>query len=138
MTTASKPAAALSGTAFASLLLIALMMGANHVAARLAFDNGVDVATAVCFRSTITAGVVALLMWRQRVPVQLSCTAPSRASGESGLLVGPAEPVAVLRGWRACRVALALLAFHLPALDRAVGRLFYGHRRSRASSARCR
>src|SRR6187549_72083 len=72
MTIASKPAAALSGTAFATLLLIALMMGANHVAARLAFDNGVDVATAVCFRSTITAAVVGLLMWRQRVPLQLS------------------------------------------------------------------
>lgn len=36
---------ALSGTAFATLLLIALMMGANHVAARVAFNNGVDVAT---------------------------------------------------------------------------------------------
>ena len=29
------PGRALSGTAFATLLLIALMMGANHVAARL-------------------------------------------------------------------------------------------------------
>ena len=33
---------ALSGTAFATLLLIALMMGANHVAARIAFNSGVD------------------------------------------------------------------------------------------------
>ncbi len=43
---------ALSGAAFATLLLIALMMGANHVAARVAFNHGVDVATAVVFRST--------------------------------------------------------------------------------------
>ena len=35
---------ALSGAAFATLLLIAVMMGANHVAARVAFNNGVDVA----------------------------------------------------------------------------------------------
>ena len=42
---------ALNGTAFATLLLIALMMGANHVSARIAFNHGVDVATAVVFRS---------------------------------------------------------------------------------------
>ncbi|MDP3825694.1 MAG: EamA family transporter, partial [Polaromonas sp.] len=53
---------ALSRTAFATLLLIALMMGANHVAARLAFNNGVDVATAVAFRSVVTALVVAALL----------------------------------------------------------------------------
>ena len=52
---------ALSGTAFATLLLIALMMGANHVAARLAFNHGVDVATAVVFRSAVTAVVVGTL-----------------------------------------------------------------------------
>lgn len=51
---------AISGAAFATLLLIALMMGANHVAARIAFNNGVDVATAVVFRSLVTAGVMAL------------------------------------------------------------------------------
>ena len=49
---------ALSGTAFATLVLIAMMMGSNHVAARLAFDHGVDVATAVGVRSTVTALVV--------------------------------------------------------------------------------
>jgi len=41
---------ALNATAFATLLLVALMMGANHVAARIAFNNGVDVATAVLFQ----------------------------------------------------------------------------------------
>ena len=46
---------ALSGAAFATLLLIALMMGANHVAARMAFNHGVDVATAVAFRSLALA-----------------------------------------------------------------------------------
>ena len=32
----------LSASGFVILLLIALMMGANHVAARLAFNHGVD------------------------------------------------------------------------------------------------
>ena len=40
-------ARALSLTAFLTLLLIGLMMGANHVAARVAFGSGLDVATAV-------------------------------------------------------------------------------------------
>ena len=43
---APAPGAAISRTAFATLLLIALMMGANHVAARMAFNHGLDVATA--------------------------------------------------------------------------------------------
>ena len=47
MSAIAAPARAISGAAFATLLLIALMMGANHVAARIAFNNGVDVATAV-------------------------------------------------------------------------------------------
>ena len=49
----------LSLAAFATLLLIALMMGTNHVAARFAFENGVDVATAVSARSGGTALVLA-------------------------------------------------------------------------------
>ena len=60
---------ALSATAFATLLLVALVMGANHVAARLAFNDGVDVATAVAVRSVITALVVGGLVFLQRVPV---------------------------------------------------------------------
>ena len=62
MTDRPAGATALSGTAFATLLLIAFMMGANHVAARVAFDHGVDVATAVSVRSTVTALVVSALL----------------------------------------------------------------------------
>ena len=71
MALTTPPTAALSRAAFATLLLIALMMGANHVAARLAFDNGVNVATAVLFRSGVTAMVVGLLLLLYRVPVRL-------------------------------------------------------------------
>lgn len=49
-------------TGFALLLLVALLMASNHVAARLAFDHGASVATAVLFRSSGTALVVGLLV----------------------------------------------------------------------------
>ena len=57
----------LTGAAFGTLLLIAFMMGANHVAARTAFNHGLDVVTAVTVRSVITASVVALILWQQKV-----------------------------------------------------------------------
>ncbi len=77
----------LSGTAFATLLLIALMMGANHVAARMAFNHGVDVATAVSVRSVATALVVGLLLIVQRVPMHLTAR-HKRALPLIGLLIG--------------------------------------------------
>ena len=68
---AAPNASRLSTTGFLTLLLIALMMGANHVAARLAFNHGVDVVTAVIVRSGITALVVLLILWHQRVTWRL-------------------------------------------------------------------
>jgi drug/metabolite transporter (DMT)-like permease len=53
---------ALSLQAFFTLLLIALMMASNHIAARVAFNSGLDVATAVATRSLVTACVVAFLL----------------------------------------------------------------------------
>ena len=67
----SSQPAALTRAAFATLLLIAVRIGANHVAACMAFDNGVDVATAVAFRSGVTALVVSGLLRWFRVPVRL-------------------------------------------------------------------
>ena len=61
-TSAPAPARAVSGLAFLTLLLIALLMGANHVAARLAFNDGLSVATAVTVRSVVTALVVGALL----------------------------------------------------------------------------
>src|SRR5688572_19698729 len=43
------------------------MFASNHVAARVAFDHGVNVVTAVAVRSLVTALVVSLLVWVQRV-----------------------------------------------------------------------
>ena len=58
----------LSTQAFLTLLLIGFMMGANHVSARFAFNDGLDVMTAVFARSFITCLVVLGLIIIQRVP----------------------------------------------------------------------
>ncbi|HWI82174.1 DMT family transporter [Ramlibacter sp.] len=101
---------ALSTTAFATLLLIALMMGANHVAARVAFNNGVDVATAVVFRSTITAAVLMVLIALQGVPVAFTAR-HKRMLPLIGLLVG-VQSLCLYSAVARLPVALALLAFN--------------------------
>jgi drug/metabolite transporter (DMT)-like permease len=101
---------ALSGSAFATLLLIALMMGANHVAARMAFDHGVSVSTAVLFRSGVTAVVVWLIVRVARVPVEL--TAPrKKALLKIGLLIA-LQSLCLYSAVARLPVALALLAFN--------------------------
>ena len=104
------PARALSGTAFATLLLIALMMGANHVAARIAFNNGVDVATAVVFRSATTALVVVLILARQGA--RISFTRRHKLMLPLiGLLIG-IQSLCLYSSVARLPVALALLAFN--------------------------
>ena len=104
------PTRALSATAFATLLLIALMMGANHVAARVAFNNGVDVATAVAFRSVITALAVGTLIALQKLP--LAFTARHRVFLVAiGLLIG-VQSLCLYSAVARLPVALALLAFN--------------------------
>lgn len=124
----STPALApLSRIAFATLLLIALMMGANHVAARFAFDNGVDVATAVVFRSGVTALVVAFLLRWFRVRVDLT-SRHCKALPAIGVLVG-IQSLCLYSAVARLPVALALLAFNSYPLWTALwARVVYGHR----------
>lgn len=120
-------ASALSRAAFATLLLIALMMGANHVAARFAFDNGVDVATAVTIRSAVTALVVTILIFVQRVPVRLT-PRHKRALPAIGLLIG-VQSLLLYSSVARLPVALALLAFNTYPLWTAFwARIAYAHR----------
>ena len=127
MTTQPSGAQALSGTAFATLLLIAFMMGANHVAARLAFNHGLDVATAVSFRSAVTAAVVTLLMLWQGVSLRLSVR-HKKALPVIGLLVG-VQSLCLYSSVARLPVALALLAFNTYPLWTALwARVVYGHR----------
>ena len=101
---------ALSGTAFATLLLVALMMGANHVAARIAFNNGVDVATAVVFRSVITALVIVGILALQHARVRFS-PRHKRMLPLIGLLIG-VQSLCLYSAVARLPVALALLAFN--------------------------
>lgn len=121
----------LSLTGFLTLLLIALMMGANHVAARTAFNHGVDVVTAVTFRSGITALVVALILWQQKVSLQLS-----GRQQKILLLIGvliAVQSVCLYSSVARLPVALALLAFNTyPLLTAFWARVLYGHRPERA------
>ena len=127
---ARSPPTALSITAFATLLLIALLMGANHVAARVAFDHGVDVATAVAVRSIVTAVVVGALIVVQRVPVALSAR-QRRFLPAIGLVVA-VQSVCLYSAVARLPVALALLAFNTYPLWTALwARLFYAHRPER-------
>ncbi len=122
--------AALSGTAFATLLLIAFMMGANHVAARMAFNHGVDVATAVSVRSTLTALAVSLLVVVQQVPLRLE-RRHRRALPAIGLLIG-VQSLCLYAAVARLPVALALLAFNTYPLWTALwARVVYHHRPER-------
>lgn len=124
------PASSLSKTAFATLLLIALMMGANHVAARLAFDNGVDVVTAVAFRSALTAVVVSALVFVLKVPMRLT-RRHWRALPAIGLLIA-VQSLCLYSAVARLPVALALLAFNTYPLWTALwARVAYGHRAER-------
>jgi drug/metabolite transporter (DMT)-like permease len=104
------PARAITGAAFATLLLIALMMGANHVAARIAFNNGVDVATAVVFRSIVTALVVIAIVLVQRVPIRFTAR-NKRYLLPIGLLIA-VQSLCLYSSVARLPVALALLAFN--------------------------
>jgi len=122
---------ALTGAAFATLLLIAFMMGGNHVAARFAFNNGVDVVTAVSVRSSLTALVVGFLLWRQQVPLS---TTPRQKKFllAIGALIA-VQSVCLYSAVARLPVALALLAFNTYPLSTALwARVLYGHKAERA------
>jgi len=123
---------AISARAFATLLLIALMMGANHVSARIAFNNGVDVATAVVFRSFVTALVVSGILLVQRVPL-LATPRRKRFLIIIGLLIG-VQSLCLYSAVARLPVALALLAFNTYPLWTALwDRLLYKRRPERAT-----
>ena len=120
-----------SRAAFFTLLFTACLFGANHVAARLAFNHGLDVASAVTVRSLITALVVGLIVWQQRV----SLTVTKRQRGFL-LLISALVAVQSLSLYAAVArlpVALALLTFNTYPLWTALfAWLFYRHKPERA------
>jgi drug/metabolite transporter (DMT)-like permease len=117
----------LSLPAFATLLLIALMMGTNHVAARFAFEHGVDVATAVTLRSGGTAVVLSLLLWQQKLHITLT-RQNKRGLLAIGVLIA-VQSLCIYSAVARIPVALALLAFNSYPLWTALwARVIYRHR----------
>jgi drug/metabolite transporter (DMT)-like permease len=122
---------ALSTTAFLTLLAIAGVMGANHVAARVAFNDGTDVGTAVAVRSGMTALVLTLLLWRAR-PTARPTARQWRVLGGVGLLVG-LQSLTIYSSVARLPVALALLAFNtFPIFTGLWAWALYGQRPARA------
>lgn len=92
------------------LMVIAVTFSANHVSARLAFDHGASVATAVLARSVVTAAVVFALLRLQGVAMNLPGATLGRA-----LIVGlvlSVQSYCLYSAVAQIPVALALLAFN--------------------------
>ena len=93
-----------------ALLTIAVVFGSNHVAARIAFDHGASVATAVTVRSGVTA--VALYFWLRTIGVTFALPRPTLARACAiGALVA-LQSFCLYSAVARIPVALALLAFN--------------------------
>lgn len=93
----------------ALLLAIAVVFGSNHVAARVAFDHGTNVTTAVAFRSAGTALFVLGLLLANGVSLALPAATRGRA-----VLIGlmlAVQSYCLYSAVAVIPVALALLAF---------------------------
>ena len=94
----------------ALLVLIAFLFSSNHVAARLAFDHGVPVLTAVTVRSAVTALAVFGLLMLSGVSIRLPRPTLLRAS-VVGVLIA-AQSYCLYAAVARLPVALALLTFN--------------------------
>lgn len=93
------------------MLIMATVMGANHIAARIAFDHGVNVTTAVSIRSGVTALAVLALLLAYRVPLAMPRATLRRAIG-IGVLVA-IQSYCLYSSVARIPVVLALLAFNI-------------------------
>ena len=117
----------ISRTAFLTLLLIAIMMGGNHVAARFAFNDSVSVITAVIFRSGVTALIITLLLVQQKVRIQFSAR-HKQVMPAIGVLVA-IQSFCLYSAVARLPIALALLAFNTyPLCSVFWARVLYKHR----------
>ena len=91
------------------LLACSTLFGANHIAARIAFDHGTSVAAAVAVRATVTALALLLLMKAQGVPLAVPRRFLPPALGV-GVLVA-VQSYCLFSAVALIPVALALLVF---------------------------
>ncbi|MEK7360921.1 MAG: DMT family transporter [Pseudomonadota bacterium] len=94
----------------AILLIIATVFGSNHIAARVAFDHGVNITTAVAARSIGAALFVGALLLVSRVPLALPAATRWRAVAV-GVLIA-VQSYCIYSAVARIPVALALLAFN--------------------------
>jgi len=94
----------------ALLLAIAVTFSLNHVFARIAFDHGVSIATAVAFRSGGTALAVLGLLLALRAPLALP--APTLARALAIGVVVALQSYCIYSAVSRIPVALALLTFN--------------------------
>jgi drug/metabolite transporter (DMT)-like permease len=94
----------------ALMLLIATVFGSNHVAARVAFDHGTNVTTAVAFRSAGTALFVFFLLFFSGISLRVERKAYGLTLAV-GLLLA-VQSYCLYSAVARIPVALALLAFN--------------------------
>ena len=95
----------------ALLMGLAVLFGCNHIAARLAFDHGLTVTTAVTARSGATALAVLLLLLALRVPLSMP-----RPTWKRGLAIGlilSVQSYCLYSSVARIPAALALLIFNV-------------------------
>jgi drug/metabolite transporter (DMT)-like permease len=121
-----------SWVAPATLVGIAFAFGSNHVAARLAFDHGVSVLTAVAVRSTCIALVVLGLVMVAGVSIRVSRLKLGQAAIVGALLA--TQSYCLYSAVARLPVAVALLVFNIwPILVALLSWLFGGERPARAT-----
>jgi drug/metabolite transporter (DMT)-like permease len=94
----------------ALLLAVAVSFGSNHIAARVAFDHGANVVTAVVFRSFGTGLAVLCVLLALRVPLRLPAPTLGRALA-IGLVIA-VQSYCLYSSVARLPVALALLTFN--------------------------
>ena len=96
--------------AIAILLVIAVTFSLNHIAARIAFDHGVSVVTAVVFRSGGTALAVLGLLLALRLPFAIPAPTAGRALAIGAVVA--VQSYCIYAAVARLPVALALLTFN--------------------------
>jgi len=94
----------------AILLAIAATFGSNHIAARVAFDHGTSVATAVAFRAAGTALALAAALFLLRVPLRMPAASLARTVAVGAILA--VQSYCLYSAVARIPAALALLAFN--------------------------
>lgn len=97
--------------AILALMGIAVTFGANHVAARVAFDHGASVVTAVAARSIVATGFVLALIGVQGISLALAPALRRRALAIGALIA--LQSYCIYASVAQIPVALALLVFNV-------------------------